>query len=231
MNILPKNLKKKGSITRLKSPKNKMKKRFCLSKAYEWRKRFFRRGLVAFHKIFPLEVLRILPAQAVLKPSHVPLDWHFRIEEPRRINPGSQLNETIFGYTVRLPDIEPFKGEDRPPQLTARKVTIMAIITWPISKEFSRAVACSLFSTYFFLPSHKLSLPLQFPVDRHCLIFEPRRLKPSSQINCTLCGYVVRFPTKDPFLGVLRAPQSFAVEKRSLCQDRITSHTYSEWAA
>ena len=29
---------------------------------------------------------------------------------------------TIFGYTVRLPDIEPFMGKDRPPQFTATKV-------------------------------------------------------------------------------------------------------------
>ena len=28
-------------------------------------------------------------------------------------------------------------------------------------------------------------------------------------------GYVVRLPTKDPLLGVLRAPQSLAVEKNA----------------
>ena len=77
--------------------------------------------------------------QTVSYPSHVPLDWHFRTEEPRRINPGSQLNVTIFGYTVRLPDIEPFMGEDRPPQLTATKAVnyiIIATITKATSKQF-----------------------------------------------------------------------------------------------
>ena len=38
------------------------------------------------------------------------------------MNPGSHLNVTIFGYTVRLPDREPFMGEDRRPQSTAKKV-------------------------------------------------------------------------------------------------------------
>ena len=68
----------------------------------------------------------------------MPLDWHFRTEEPRRINPGSQLNVILFGYTVRLPDIEPFMGEDRPPQFTATKVKIIPTITKIISKQFLR---------------------------------------------------------------------------------------------
>ena len=88
-------------------------------------------------------VLGILPSQVVSEPCHVPLDWHFRTEEPRRINPGSQLNVTILGYTVRLPDIEPFMGEDRPPQFTARKGKIIPTITENSSKQFSRAVAYS----------------------------------------------------------------------------------------
>ena len=145
--------------------------------------------------------------QTVSYPSHVPLDWHFRKEEPRRIYPGSQLNVTIFGYTIRFPDIEPFMGEDRPPQLTATKaINYITVLKGYCSKSIT-------FSTNLFLPSQKLSFPLQFPVDRHCLIFDPRRLKPSSHISCTFCGYVVRLPTKDPLLGVLRAPQSFAVKK------------------
>ena len=109
---------KKGSITRLKLPNNKIKKGFLYSKLTNEGNAF---AGVAFRKIYPLEVLCIIPGQAVLWPSHVPLDWHFLTEEPRRINPGSQLNLTIFGYTVRLPDIEPFEGEDRTPQLTAKK--------------------------------------------------------------------------------------------------------------
>ena len=57
------------------------------------------------------------------------------------MNPGSQLNVTIFGYTVRLPDIEPLIGEDSPPQFTATKEKIALIITKTISTHFSRAVA------------------------------------------------------------------------------------------
>ena len=68
---------------------------------------------------------------------------------------------------------------------------------------------CSLF---FLLPSQKVMFPLQFPVDKHCLIFDPRRLKPSSHINCTFCGYVVILPNKYPFVGALSIPQSFAVD-------------------
>ena len=68
---------------------------------------------------------------------------------------------------------------------------------------------CSLF---FLLPSQKVMFPLQFPVDRHCLIFDPRRLKPSSHINSTFCGYVVILPNKDPFVGALSIPQFLAVD-------------------
>ena len=127
---------------------------------------------------------------------------------------------TILGYTVRLPDIEPLKGEDRPPQFTAIKGRIIPTITENSSKHFSRAFlktnhhSLITFSTNFIVPSQKLSFPLHFPVDRHSLIFDPRRIKPSSHINCTLFGYVVRLPTKDPLLGVLRWPQSFAVDKK-----------------
>ena len=113
-------------------------------------------------------------------------------------------------------------GEDRPPQLTATKaINYITVLKGYCSKSIT-------FSTNFFLPSQKLSFPLQFPVDRHCLIFDPRRLKPSSHINCTFCGYVVRLPTKDPLLGVLRAPQSFAVKKAY--NIRLRSYTLSRWA-
>ena len=78
-------------------------------------------GLIPFREICILDCSDIVPSQTVLYPSHVPLDWHFRTEELRRINPGSQLNVTIFGYTVRLPDIEPFIGEYTPSQFTATK--------------------------------------------------------------------------------------------------------------
>ena len=78
-------------------------------------------GFITFREICILDCLDIVPSQTVSLPSHVPSDWHFRTEEPRRIYPGLQLNVTIFGYTVRLPDIEPFMGDDRPPQFTATK--------------------------------------------------------------------------------------------------------------
>ena len=35
-------------------------------------------------------------------------------------------------------------------------------------------------------------------------------MKPSSHINFITCGYVVRFPNKEPLVGALSAPQSFA---------------------
>ena len=48
---------------------------------------------------------------------------------------------TIFGYTVRLPDIEPFKGEDRAPQFIAKKVKIIATIAEKTSKQLQRAAS------------------------------------------------------------------------------------------
>ena len=134
---------------------------------------------------------------------------------------------TIFGYTVRLPDIEPFMGEDRPPQFTAKKVIIIPAITktffktpLKIGQELFVRLSNTCLTTIY-LPSHKVSFPLQVPFDRHCLIFDPRRIKPSSHINCTLCGYVVRLPTKDPLLGALSALQSFAVEKKIMIREKI----------
>ena len=127
---------------------------------------------------------------------------------------------TIFGYTVRLPDIEPFMGEDRPPQFTAKKVKkIFQLITKTFSEHLSKLVKSCLLDvsnnclTTIYLRSQVVPFPLQLPVDRHCLIFDPRRIKPSSHINCTLFGNVVRLPIKDPLLGVLRALQSFTVER------------------
>lgn len=60
------------------------------------------------------------------------------------------------------------------------------------------------------LPSQVVSFPLQFPLDKHCLILEPRRLNPSSHLNVTSCGYVVRLPREEPFVGVASPPQSSA---------------------
>ena len=126
-------------------------------------------------------------------------------------------------------------GEDRPPQFTATKEKIVPTITETSSKHFFRAFhktnhhSSIIFSINFIVPSQKLLFPLHFPVDRHCLIFDPRRIKPSSHINCSLCGYVVRLPTKDPLLGVLRVPQSFAVEKCGLYRVMKGFKTYSRW--
>ena len=101
-------------------------------------------------------------------------------------------------------------GEDRPPQFTATKEKIALK---PSQNSFQGLLRTISNIRDFTVPSQKLSFPLQFPVDRHCLIFDPRRIKPSSHINFSLCGYVVILPSKDPLLGVVRAPQSFAVEK------------------
>ena len=40
-------------------------------------------------------------------------------------------------------------------------------------------------------------------------------------MNCTLCGYVVRLPAKDPLLGALSALQSFAVEKSNDTKENL----------
>ena len=69
------------------------------------------------------------------------------------------------------------------------------------------AATCMLFLT---LPLQVVSFPLQFPLDKHCLIVEPRRLNPSSHLNVTSCGYVVRLPRAEPFVGVVSPPQSLA---------------------
>ena len=61
------------------------------------------------------------------------------------------------------------------------------------------------------LPSQKVSSPLHTPSDLHSLTFEPFKLNPSSQVNDTLLGYVVRFPRFVPFKGILMEPQSFAI--------------------
>ena len=118
-------------------------------------------------------------------------------------------------------------GEDRPPQFTAKKVIIIPAITktffktpLKIGQELFVRLSNTCLTTIY-LPSHKVSFPLQVPFDRHCLIVDPRRIKPSSHINCTLCGYVVRLPTKDPLLGALSALQSFAVEKNNDTRENL----------
>lgn len=55
----------------------------------------------------------------MVEPSHVPFEWHDLTGEPLWMNPGSQPKYSLLGYTVRLPDKEPFRGTDRGPQSTA----------------------------------------------------------------------------------------------------------------
>ena len=64
-----------------------------------------------------------IPIHAVGKPLHVPLAWHFLVDDPCRINPGSQSNSTLLGNTVGSPEKEPFMGTEKGPQSTAKKKT------------------------------------------------------------------------------------------------------------
>jgi hypothetical protein len=59
------------------------------------------------------------PSHRVKLPFHVLLAWQAREEEPRRVNPSSQLNVNLFGNTVKDPWREPFRGTARGPQSTA----------------------------------------------------------------------------------------------------------------
>lgn len=62
-----------------------------------------------------------LPSHTVKKPLHIPLAWHVLVEDPLRMNPGSQLNSTLLGNTVETPEEEPFVGTDKGPQSIAGK--------------------------------------------------------------------------------------------------------------
>lgn len=75
--------------------------------------------------IFPMIVpCNILPLHKVFNPLHVPLAWQVRLDDPLRINPGSHLNCTLLGKTVKLPDKDPFLGIANGPQLTAAKAKV-----------------------------------------------------------------------------------------------------------
>ena len=63
-----------------------------------------------------------LPSQMVSFPSHFSLDWQVLSQEPRKTNPESHHNRTLLGYTVRFPEEDPFKGDERTPQSTAKMV-------------------------------------------------------------------------------------------------------------
>ena len=68
---------------------------------------------------------------------------------------------------------------------------------------------------HVFSPLQKVSSPLQVLFAWHCLITEPIRLKPSSQLKITWFGKVVSFPKEDPFLGTAKDPQSLANYKKT----------------
>ena len=51
-------------------------------------------------------------------------------------------------------------------------------------------------------------------------------MKPSSHINFITCGYVVRFPDKEPLVGALSAPQFFAGNTKEKTKKKITSNIY-----
>ena len=54
-------------------------------------------------------------------------------------------------------------------------------------------------------------MPLHSASAWHFLTGDPVNMNPSSQVNVTEFGNVVTFgPTKDPFKGTVRKPQSFA---------------------
>ena len=69
-----------------------------------------------------------LPLHTACNPLHVPFARHFLVAEPLRRNPGSQLNATLLGNTVKLPVEEPFFGADRGPQSTARKASLITSV-------------------------------------------------------------------------------------------------------
>ena len=51
-------------------------------------------------------------------------------------------------------------------------------------------------------------------------------MKPSSHINFIICGYVVRFPDKEPLVGALSAPQFFASNTKEKTKKKIISNIY-----
>lgn len=58
----------------------------------------------------------------VVRPLHVPSGWQVLMEDPLRMNPGSQVKCILFGNTVKSPEEEPFMGTVKGPQSTAKNV-------------------------------------------------------------------------------------------------------------
>ena len=66
-------------------------------------------------------------------------------------------------------------------------------------------------------------------MERHVLEIDPFNTKPSAQLKVTTFGKVVFPPNSEPFLGISRGPQSFAVQinrkNSSETIDLFPSHT------
>ena len=52
--------------------------------------------------------------------------------------------------------------------------------------------------------------PFHVPSGWHVLIEDPLRMKPGSQVICTLFGNRVESPEEEPFMGTDKGPQSTA---------------------
>jgi hypothetical protein len=57
-----------------------------------------------------MEVIIRLPSQKAVYPLHILNARHFLTEDPLNLNPLSQENLILFGYTVELPNDDPFIG-------------------------------------------------------------------------------------------------------------------------
>lgn len=65
-------------------------------------------------------VLDFIPSHKAGVPLQVPFEVHLLIFDPLRIKPSSHPNDTLWGYTVRFPNIDPFDGASRGPQSLAK---------------------------------------------------------------------------------------------------------------
>lgn len=160
--------------------------------------------VILFLLVIPVNV----PWQKVSLPLHTALASHCLTRDPFSINPGSHANVNEFGKVVRYcPTKDPLTGTRRKPQSFAIGKRIHD------SKQFLRTKISYEPFSYFesvSLPSQKVPTPLHTPSDLHSLTFEPFKSNPSSHVNVTLLGYVVRFPCFVPFKGVSMDPQSLA---------------------
>lgn len=135
------------------------------------------------------------PVHVVLYPLQVPLAWQVLLEDPPKRNPGSHVKRFVFGNTVRSPDDDPFNGTPRNPQSIAwRKEQQMTGMKKFLLCFLNREQVFEMYfciiepHSHFLSPSQEVSSPLQVLFAWHCLITEPIRIKPSSQLKVTLFG-------------------------------------------